>query len=123
MPTWENDLVPDAVAGSGTTSLVVKGDDAANAYGGSTVFKALAVHFNDNTFEYNTVTNVTPGAGVSTLTVGTAWSQNIDPTLIRRISWMPACRFASDILTTEWPIDGVGACAWPFRRLRICRDL
>ena len=108
MPTWENDLVPTAPAGTGTSSLIVAGDDVADVYGGSTVFKAVAVHFKDNTFEFNTVVNVTPGAGVSTLTVGSPWSRTIDPALIRRISWMPLCRFASDQLTTEWPIDGVG---------------
>lgn len=117
MPTFENDLVPDAVAAMGTTSLAVIGDDVADVYGGSSVFKAVAVHFSDNTFEFNTVTNVTPGAGVSTLTVGAAWSRDIDPALIRRISWMPVCRFAADQLTTEWPIDGIGRLRLAVRTL------
>ena len=108
MPTWENDLIPNSTAAMGTTTLPIIGDDVADVYGGSSVFKAIAVHFTDNTFEFNTVTNVTPGAGVSTLTVGTAWSRDIDAALIRRISWMPVCRFATDQLTTEWPIDRVG---------------
>ena len=108
MPTWEHDLKPTATASAGTTSLVVEGDDAASAYGGSSVFRAVAVHFHDNSFEFNTVSNVTPGSGVSTLTLGSTWSRDIDPLLIRRISWMPVCRFASDQLVTEWPIDGVG---------------
>lgn len=117
MPSWENDLVPAVTAGAGTNTLDVVGEDVAASYLNSTVFKCLAVRFKDNTQEYNIVTGLAAGAGISTLTLQNNWARAIDASQIRGISWMPVCRFASDTLVTEWTIKQVARMRMAIRTL------
>ncbi len=101
MPTWEADLVVNTTASSGTFTLDVVGEDVNDAYAGSTVHRAIAVQFTDNTMEFNSVYDMSAAAGVTTLQLVNAWSQDINPATVRRVSWMPLCRFP-DQMVVSW---------------------
>lgn len=102
MPTWENDFRILSTASSGTSNLVVYGDDIEPAYDGSIVHNAIAIQFTDNTWEFNIVSGFITGVDQTTLVMRNNWSRDIDPDEVRRISWMPIWRFSNDQLNTVW---------------------
>lgn len=102
MPTWVNELPPAAVAASGATSFQTAGTDVAAAYAGDTVFKALCVAYSDGTFQFAQVASITVSGANSVLNLAAPLTAAIDPATVRMVCWMPACRFASDAMTTEW---------------------
>lgn len=104
MPTWEQDLIVNSTATSGTNVIDVVGEDVADSYYNDTVYKAVAIRFKDNTWEFNAVKEMTAAGGLTTMTMIDNWSKNIVPSEIRHMSWMPACRFASDNLTAVWQL-------------------
>lgn len=118
MPTWQADLVPSAGVSSGGTTLLVDGEGLAAAYDDSTVYAALALRKTDGTWITRTVTNVADitGGGAS-ITVGTAWGQNVGIGEIERVSWLPVWRFASDILTMSWPREDLAEIRLPLQMI------
>lgn len=101
MPTWTQDIVPASTIAAGAAAIGVSGDWI-QRYEASTTHKAIFIHFADGSHEFNSVTNITPAGSDSTLTLASPTANEIDPATIRRISWMPLRRFATDILTGEW---------------------
>lgn len=102
MPTFTADMsLASALTSAGTTMLVT-GTDIANNYSGDTVYKAVAVRLKNGTTLVNTVSSIAISSGNSSLTVGTAWGQNVAISDVEQVCWMPVWRFASDILAIRW---------------------
>lgn len=100
MPTYENDLPPKVQATAGTNTLTVEGTEAAATYADSTTYKAVAVYLPDGTVEFNLVTSVVISGLDSLFTFENNWVNDI--TVDSDVCWMPAWRFATDTVETEW---------------------
>ena len=111
MPTGLNDLpLKDETAGS-SLSFRVAGRDTYDAYVSSTVYRAVAILMNDGSYVFGVVqelTQVSDTEGDDTL-VGLAApiGRDLSADTVALISWMPAWRFATDTLVSEWLTDGV----------------
>lgn len=117
MPTWQADLVPTAGLTSAGTTITVSGTETDSTFSSSTVFKAIAVRKLDGTWITRTVTNIAPSGGNSEITVGAAWGEDVALGSIDMVSWLPVWRFASDILTMEWPRITVAETRMSFQML------
>jgi hypothetical protein len=100
MPTFGRDLPLKQAAGQGTSQLRVLGTAVAAIYAEDPVHRAVAARLPDGSWQLNNVTAIAEDEGDSVLTVGSAWPVEIPAASV--VSWMPAWRFASDILTASW---------------------
>lgn len=105
-PTWEFDILPRAVVPLGLAAISVDGRDFAQAYGDSTVHKAVFVKFADGTVQYRRLIGIdetvaTDGALTSTIALASAFGRAIDPD-VDMVGWFYLNRFASDELTIDW---------------------
>lgn len=111
MPTWEYDFVPVSAASPAGAALRVKGSRLADAYGQSTVHKAIFVLLNDGSLLFRkvlSVAHVTDLSGTdSVITVDQVWGVSFDASSIVMCGWMPVWRMASDDLTVEWLTNSV----------------
>lgn len=107
LPTWEDNLPPVQALTTAGTTLEVSGTEVYEAFGNSTVYKALVVVLNDGTYIYRLVDSIIENSGNSQVIVTAAWGQDVALEDIRMVSWMPICRFASDGLTTKWLTNAV----------------
>ena len=103
MPTFEYDLEPKVASAAGSSTLRVSGTLTEETYSGSTTHRAVAVKYADGTIQYNSVASMTTNAGDTVITFVDIWDQQVEVT--DRVSWMPAWRFATDILETQWLFD------------------
>lgn len=101
-PTFENDLPLKSAALSGATSFRVAGPESALDYDSDPTLRAVQIVMNDGTKQYARVSNISLSSGDSQVNLSTALTGAIDPGTVRRISWMPACRLASDELLVTW---------------------
>lgn len=105
-PTWEYDIPLLAPVPSGNASMSVAGWDFFDAFGGSTVHKALFVKWADGTVGYRRIaamaaTTSSGGARVTTITLVSAFSKAVNPAT-DMVGWLYLNRFSSDDLTIEW---------------------
>lgn len=111
MPTWEYDFLPKVTATTGTAAIRVSGTSFADAYGDSTVHKAMFVLLNTGTLLLRKVVSVTKVTDVdgsdSVITVDATWPSPISQDTIIMCGWMPVWRLASDILEIEWITNAV----------------
>lgn len=109
MPTWANDLPPKVALVSGGTILRTNGLEVYEAYKDSTVFQAIMVLLNDGTKLFRKVSSMfttSDMTGTDTVVqLSTAWPYAINTSDIVMVSWLPCCRFASDLLTIDWLSD------------------
>lgn len=111
MPTWENDLPIKGTAPSGSSALTVAGPYIADAFGDSTVMRAVYVQLMSGEILLRKVSSIAQvsDAGVidSVVTVTAPWGVELSSTSVVQIGWMPVWRFSSDNLTVEWLTDSV----------------
>lgn len=117
MPTWQADLVPTAALTSAGTTITVSGTETDTTFSDNTVYKAIAVRKLDGTWITRTVTNIALSGGNSEITVGAAWGEDVALGNIDMVSWLPVWRFATDILTMEWPRITVAETRMSFQML------
>jgi hypothetical protein len=104
-PSWEQDYVLAAPAGSGASAFTASGSALATNFGAtdfSTVNEGVAVCLTDGTTIYRRITDISASGGNSLVTVNAAWGTALSTGNVARISRMPLCRFASDEMTTAW---------------------
>lgn len=106
-PTWTSDLELAASASVGATALYVKGEEVEEVYAGDTVRKAILLVKKDGTLLPLGLTSIVPAvvAGQSRLNLAAPLAAAVAPSDLRMISWLPLCRFASDLLTVTWITD------------------
>jgi hypothetical protein len=107
MPTWQADMVAASDILSGNDTLTVDGSGVFTACADSTVFKAIAVRKTDGNWITREIASIAQDYDTSIITFTEAWNQNISITSIDKICWLPVWRFASDILTMNWPFEDV----------------
>jgi hypothetical protein len=121
MDTGEPDVLPGTLSPAGTNSIRVAGPDFAEAYAGSSVHRAVAVHFRDGTVQRNVVSDiyeVDDADGLdSVLQVVDTWAQDVSQSNVKMVSWLLVWRHATDTLTIEWLTDTVGRCQLTLRSL------
>lgn len=106
VPTWEFDIEPSETVPSGSSAINVDGWGFHEAYGGSTVHKAVFVKWADGSVAYrrvDAINEATTGTGkqVSSITLAAPFSKAVDPRF-DMVGWLYLCRFATDQLTIEW---------------------
>lgn len=111
MPTWENDLPMKGPVLAASGALTVAGPDLAEAFGDSTVMRAMFVQLVDGTVLFRRVASVQAvdidGALDSVVTIFGNWGQNLSAENVVQCGWMPVWRLSSDSLTIEWLTDSV----------------
>lgn len=111
LPTGEQDVTLKMTAGAGTDTLRAEGTDMAQAYGDDTVYRGVAVYMRNGDVFYRYVRfifEVNDLFGDDTvIQCDGPWPYDIVPADVKRISWMPVFRFASDVFTIEWKTDQV----------------
>lgn len=117
MPSGTDDIRPKAALASADTYLTVAGTDFAAAFATDTVHKAIALLLADGTTLYRKVASVAVNGSDSRLTCTTNWGADIALGNIRKLSWMPVWRLASDALALEFLTDGVAQTTLPMKTL------
>jgi len=107
MSTWLSDLTMAAAVESGGTTFAVAGREVFDSYATDTVHQAIGVVPQGGTRLYRLVDGITLSGDDSVIEIDSAWPYDIDPARVVRISWLLACRFASDEMTIEHITDGV----------------
>jgi hypothetical protein len=112
MPTWENDLPLKLPTSSIDASLRIDGREVFDSYATDTVHKAVSILMRDGTRIFRQVVSITlvsDGSGTNDTLVNLSAStgRTLSPDLLQSISWLPAWRFATDTLTTEWQTERV----------------
>lgn len=108
LPSGSDDIPLKEAAAAGAVTFKTAGTDFSEDYGDDTVYRALAVEKTDGTTFYVQVLTVTDDGTDTIFTLATALpAGGISPETVRRISWMPVCRFGADSLTIEWITDSV----------------
>jgi len=107
MSTWLSDLTMAAAVETGGTTFTVAGREVFDSYATDTVHQAIEVVLRGGTRLYRLVDGITLSGGDTVIEIDTAWPHDIDPARVVRISWLLACRFASDEITIEHITDGV----------------
>lgn len=121
MPTWEFDIVPATKIYGTTDKIRASGTAIYEAYGDSTVYKAVCVITKAGVRHYRTVLSIARVADAygidSLLTLGSTWSADIELADIEMICWMPVWRLASDTFTIEWVTDSAARVQLTMRSL------
>ncbi len=103
MPTFNADLVPTAALTTAGMTMIVDGSDIATIYDANTVYQALAVRLKTGTWLARKIASIVAGSGdVSTITLLSAWGEDVALNEIDKVCWLPMWRFSTDILTTVW---------------------
>jgi hypothetical protein len=111
MPTWENDLPLKSPVSAASGAMTVAGPELAEAFGDSTVMRAMFVQLLDGTILLRKVVSVavvdTGGETDSVVTISGTWGVALSSANVVQAGWMPVWRFASDNLTVEWITNSV----------------
>lgn len=106
MPTFEEDLIPKGIVGAGSTTLRIAGTDILQAYQDDRVNRGVAIFDFDEVPLLRRVVDVfliEDGDGVDTgIDLDLPHPFPISTSTVRRISWMPRWRHATDTLTIDW---------------------
>ena len=111
MPSGTQDIVPSAQLTSGQATMTIAGTAFAEAYEDDTVHRAVAVVLTNGTTLYRVVDTIAVVSGNSRITFTANWPSTIPVASIVMVSWMPAWRLSSDLLTFEWLTDAVAQVA------------
>lgn len=126
MPTWNYDIEIAYLSPAASQTLRIHGTDFVSAYGGSTVFKALAVYLFDGSIYYNGVEDIYEVDDLqgndSVIQCDTPWPVDIDPQNVKKISWVLVWRHATDKLTVTWLTDSVAQCQLTVQSLEDLTD-
>lgn len=121
MSTGLDDLTPKVALANGGLYMRVAGQEVFDAYATDTVHRAVDVVLNNGSHVYRKIESITAindGAGADTMIKMTqAWASLIPLDTIKRVSWLPLCRFASDQLTLEWVTNQVGQAQYSIQTL------
>jgi hypothetical protein len=112
MPTRSNDL---PLLSKTASTLTVDGTDVYEFYATDTVYKNICVEFEDGTEIYREVTGIISSGGNSVLSISPDWT--FDTSTVKRISWMPVWRLASDDLTVEWVTESAATAQFALTTL------
>lgn len=116
-PTFTHDIEVFEDIDELETTMVVEGEDFANAYSGDSVNRAICIRLDDGTQVHRKVTSIDAVDGNSVVTVDVPWDLDIPTSRILMVSWMPRWRFASDQMTVEWITDEVAQTVLNMRSL------
>lgn len=117
MSTWLSDLTMAGAVETGETTFKVAGREVFDAYATDTVHQAIEVVLQGGTRLYRLVDGITLSGDDSIIEIASAWPYDIDPARVIRISWLLACRFASDEMTIEHITDGVSRVQFAIQSL------
>jgi hypothetical protein len=107
LPSGLADIAPKVPMVSGSSTILVAGRRLFDAYATNTVQRALEVLMRSGDRIYRAITNIAVAGEDTLITVNTPWPTLVAVSPISRVSWMPACRFASDELTFEYETNSV----------------
>lgn len=102
MPTFTEDMRPTGVDASGQNQINVYGTDIASQLNTSTVFTNVAVQYADLSWQALNITGYGTSGSDTVLTFGSNLTQDVSAKNVRRISWLPRRRMASDRLSVSW---------------------
>ena len=120
LPTWQNDIIPQAPVAAGATSFLAP-SDLYTDFVGDTVFDAFCAAYGDGSYQFGLVTSIGQNGSFAQINIGATalcspagattnsaagLARALDNT-VTSISWMPVHRFASDKLISEWITDSV----------------
>ena len=111
MPTYTSDIVP--IAALSGASLTTEGQayygafNSPNLVDSAAVLKAVIVWLANGTYLTRLISSVTLSGGNSVFNMAAAWGSVIPVSNIRKISFLPVCRFATDKLAVEWKTNRV----------------
>ena len=74
----------------------------------STVLKAMILYLRDGTYLARGITSVTLSSGESVFHLDDTWPDDIPLASIKKISFLPVCRFGADTLSIELLTNSVG---------------
>lgn len=122
LPSYDDDLKLEATASSGGNTLTVSAGSAtsllaADAGGYDGAQEAICVRLGDGTMLYRLVQSVATAGANRVLTCSGTWPVALSTANVRGVSWMPLCRFASDILEMTWLSDAVAQTQISFQSL------
>lgn len=100
-PTQEADLEPIGLVASGATTFSVAGVNFAEAFGDSTVHKAIVARKTGGQQAAAKVLSIVATGGESVVTLGSPLGFDAN-TANCTFSWLPVHRFAADELTMTW---------------------
>lgn len=100
-PTQEEDLLPTDVVASGATSFAVAGVEFAEAFGDSTVHKAIVARKAGGQQSAAKVLSIVAAGGESVVTLASPFGFDANAANCT-FSWLPVHRFAADELTVTW---------------------
>lgn len=109
-PTMTDDLPLMQTIAEGATSFRTPGHGVADAYGDSTVHKAVAVHLLNGDVHLFRVSGLTAAGTTTPYTLVETIEDapiEITPAMVNMICWMPVVRFASDELSVKWRTNQV----------------
>jgi len=123
-PSQTNDLVPVVPLLSGGSTLRTDGlanfvaFNSPNLTDSTPILKAVIVFLADGTYLCRGIDSVTQASGDSVFNLDDTWPADIPLSSIKRISYLPVCRFGADALSIELLTNSVGQFNLPIRALR-----
>lgn len=137
-PSLVMDMTADEDVVSGSSTLRIKGDALARAYGARPYNRAISILLNDGTIIRRKITDISlfdngigwgydwggnwGGVGAqsdSLITIEGTWGTDVPVEDIKLMSWLRKSRFAADRLTIEWKTSTVATIAVTIRSLRV----
>ena len=112
-PSDSADIEAYSITGS---TIRVRGEDFANAYGDDPVNKAVSLRLLDGTRLFRLVDSITPSGHYSDILLTESLS-GVTAADVEIISWLPVLRNGSDTLTIEWNNDEVAEMRLTFLTL------
>lgn len=116
-PTFTHDIEVFEDIDELESTLVVEGEDFADAYTDDPVNCAICIRLDDGVQVRRKVTSIEVVGGNSVMTVNAPWDFDIPLSRILMVSWMPRWRFASDEMTVEWITDEVAQTVFNMRSI------
>ncbi len=107
MPTWRNDLQIAEPAASGSSELVVLGEDPFLLYGESVSMNRIALFMRSGAIHLFSVQSMEVVSGNTVLSLAQTLPENVEPSSVQKISWMPLWRFAADTVVLNWMTNSV----------------
>lgn len=110
MPTWQDDIPLTANFPTDSATIKIPGLQFLTQYGSDTVFRALCIVFHDGAYMFERVVTIFNDTGDSVIECYPPFVRDVGPDTVAMVCWMPAHRFASDSLTSEWITNEVAQC-------------
>jgi len=123
-PSQTNDLVPAVPLLNGGSTLRTPGMANFVAFNSpkltdsTPILKAMILFLADGSYLCRGIDSVTQASGDSVFNLDDTWPADIPLSSIKRISYLPVCRFGADALSIELLTNSVGQFNLPIRALR-----